>query len=143
MRIAACRMNSRQDKTAVLDTALALLEQAAARAGLSVLAGSVHADGPDGCRRNVSLLIDPVGRIAARYDKLHLFDIGLAGQPSYRESADWRRCVVVQDPAEASAPSMPLSAMIIASPNYRLSLNSMAALLTRLVTEAGFAMPRV
>jgi predicted amidohydrolase len=37
MRIAACRMNSRQDKMADLDTALALLAQAAARAGLAVL----------------------------------------------------------------------------------------------------------
>jgi predicted amidohydrolase len=128
MRVAACQMNSRQDKTANLDTALRLIDQAAeagadlavlpeyldylgtddgaldaaelapgpfiervaaqARArGLWVLAGSVHARGPDGRCRNASLLIDRHGRIAARYDKLHLFDIGLAGQPSYRESA--------------------------------------------------------
>jgi len=127
MRVAACQMNSRQDKAANLDVALGLLEQAAAaradlavlpeyldylgtdagalgaaepipgpfvasladcarRLGLSVLAGSVHARGPDGRCRNASLLIDPTGHVAARYDKLHLFDIGLAGQPSYRES---------------------------------------------------------
>jgi predicted amidohydrolase len=66
------------------------VESLAARAralGLWVLAGSVHARGPDGRCRNASLLLDRQGRIAARYDKLHLFDIGLAGQPSYRESA--------------------------------------------------------
>ena len=41
----------------------------------------------DGTRvANRSYLIDPEGRIAARYDKLHLFDVDLAGGESYRES---------------------------------------------------------
>jgi len=35
---------------------------------------------------NRSYLIDPAGTIAARYDKLHLFDVDLAGDESYRES---------------------------------------------------------
>ena len=35
---------------------------------------------------NRSYLIDPVGGIAATYDKLHLFDADLAGGESYRES---------------------------------------------------------
>jgi deaminated glutathione amidase len=35
---------------------------------------------------NRSYLIDPQGRVAARYDKLHLFDVDLAGGESYRES---------------------------------------------------------
>jgi deaminated glutathione amidase len=35
---------------------------------------------------NRSYIIDPVGGIAARYDKLHLFDVDLAGGESYRES---------------------------------------------------------
>jgi predicted amidohydrolase len=52
-----------------------------------VLAGSIHAERTDGRCANTSLLFDRAGRPAARYDKLHLFDIGLAGQPSYRESA--------------------------------------------------------
>jgi predicted amidohydrolase len=127
MRVAACQMNSRQDKATNLDMALGLLDQAAragavlavlpeyfdylgtdegaaavaeslpgplsealaahARAlGLWVLAGSLHARAPNGRCRNTSLLLSPDGRIAARYDKLHLFDIGLTGQPSYRES---------------------------------------------------------
>ena len=41
----------------------------------------------DGTRvANRSYLIDPEGRIAARYDKLHLFDVDIAGGESYRES---------------------------------------------------------
>ena len=35
---------------------------------------------------NRSYLIDPQGGIAAQYDKLHLFDVDLAGGESYRES---------------------------------------------------------
>jgi predicted amidohydrolase len=35
---------------------------------------------------NRSYLIDPEGRVAARYDKLHMFDVDLAGGESYRES---------------------------------------------------------
>jgi hypothetical protein len=64
MRIAACRISSRHDKAANLDSALAPLEQAAAGAGLAVLAGSAHARRPGGRCRNVRRLIDPVNRIA-------------------------------------------------------------------------------
>jgi len=35
---------------------------------------------------NRSLLITPAGDIAARYDKIHMFDVDLAGGESYRES---------------------------------------------------------
>ncbi|ODR98248.1 amidohydrolase [Methyloceanibacter superfactus] len=35
---------------------------------------------------NRSFLLDPHGEIAARYDKLHMFDVDLAGGESYRES---------------------------------------------------------
>ena len=36
---------------------------------------------------NRSYLIDPEGEIAARYDKLHMFDVDLAGGESHRESS--------------------------------------------------------
>jgi predicted amidohydrolase len=36
---------------------------------------------------NRSLMIDPAGQIVARYDKIHLFDVDLAGGETYRESA--------------------------------------------------------
>jgi predicted amidohydrolase len=39
---------------------------------------------------NRSFLIDPQGEIAARYDKIHMFDVDLAGGESYRESRSYR-----------------------------------------------------
>jgi predicted amidohydrolase len=39
---------------------------------------------------NRSFLIDPEGRIVARYDKIHMFDIDLPGGESYRESNAYR-----------------------------------------------------
>jgi predicted amidohydrolase len=39
---------------------------------------------------NRSFLIDPKGEIAARYDKIHMFDVDLAGGESYRESRNYR-----------------------------------------------------
>ena len=39
---------------------------------------------------NRSYLIAPDGEIAARYDKLHLFDVDLVGGESYRESRTYR-----------------------------------------------------
>src|SRR5437868_4414057 len=39
---------------------------------------------------NRSFLIDPKGGIAARYDKIHMFDVDLAGGESYRESRNFR-----------------------------------------------------
>ena len=39
---------------------------------------------------NRSFLIDPQGEIVARYDKIHMFDVDLAGGESYRESRNFR-----------------------------------------------------
>jgi predicted amidohydrolase len=39
---------------------------------------------------NRGFLIDPQGEIAARYDKIHMFDVDLPGGESYRESASYR-----------------------------------------------------
>ena len=39
---------------------------------------------------NRSLLIAPSGDIAARYDKIHMFDVDLAGGESYRESRNFQ-----------------------------------------------------
>lgn len=36
---------------------------------------------------NTNVLLNPQGEIIAKYRKIHLFDIALAGQPSYQESA--------------------------------------------------------
>ncbi|HKB23081.1 MAG TPA: carbon-nitrogen hydrolase family protein [Methyloceanibacter sp.] len=39
---------------------------------------------------NRSYLLDPKGKVTARYDKLHMFDVDLAGGESYRESQYFR-----------------------------------------------------
>ena len=39
---------------------------------------------------NRSFLIDPAGDVAARYDKIHMFDVDLPGEESYRESRSYR-----------------------------------------------------
>lgn len=54
-----------------------------------LLAGSIAVRQPNGQVRNRSLLVSPEGAVVARYDKLHLFDVSLAGGEQYRES----RCV--------------------------------------------------
>ena len=67
-------------------TALARFRALAAELGIFLHIGSL-AIRLDGTRvANRSYLIDPEGRIAAHYDKLHLFDVDLAGGESYRES---------------------------------------------------------
>ncbi|MGE5260242.1 MAG: carbon-nitrogen hydrolase family protein [Actinomycetota bacterium] len=50
---------------------------------------------------NRSYVIDPEGQVAARYDKLHMFDVDLPGGESYRESQYFRpgdKAVVVDLP---------------------------------------------
>jgi len=39
---------------------------------------------------NRAFMIDPQGEIVARYDKIHMFDVDLAGGESYRESNNFR-----------------------------------------------------
>lgn len=51
--------------------------------------GSVAVKADDGRIANRSLLFRPDGTIAARYDKIHLFDIDLPSGESYRESATY------------------------------------------------------
>jgi predicted amidohydrolase len=64
-------------------------------------AGSVAVKADDGRIANRSLVFAPDGRIIARYDKIHLFDIDLPNGESYRESATYApgREAVVTDVA--------------------------------------------
>ena len=55
--------------------------------GAWILLGSLAVTLQDGRIANRSLLLDPTGAVAARYDKIHLFDVDLPGGESYRESA--------------------------------------------------------
>lgn len=55
--------------------------------GIWILAGSVAVKVADDKIANRSLLFNANGDIVAQYDKMHLFDVDLAGGESYRESA--------------------------------------------------------
>jgi deaminated glutathione amidase len=71
------------------DAVLERVRAAAAQAGLWVALGSLALKGEGASNRyvNRSLLIDPNGRVVARYDKIHLFDVDLATGESWRESS--------------------------------------------------------
>ena len=66
--------------------ALAPLQQAARDGAVWLLVGSIAALAVDGRLSNRSLMIDPDGGVAARYDKIHLFDADPGGERPYRES---------------------------------------------------------
>ena len=77
---------------------LAALRELARETGVWLLIGSLAVDlsgepeTAEGERRlaNRSYLVDPAGAIVARYDKIHMFDVDLAGGESYRESNAFR-----------------------------------------------------
>ena len=77
---------------------LAALREVARETGAWLLLGSIAVDVSrepgiaEGERRlaNRSYLIDAAGAIVARYDKIHMFDVDLAGGESYRESNAFR-----------------------------------------------------
>jgi len=58
--------------------------------GAWILAGSIAVRLDDDRLANRSLLFDGEGRLRGRYDKIHMFDVDLAGGESYRESATFR-----------------------------------------------------
>lgn len=74
------------------DPTLARLRDRAAARGLWLLIGSLALKTEDAAGRfaNRSFLIDPTGMIAARYDKIHMFDVEVSASESYRESAGFR-----------------------------------------------------
>lgn len=58
--------------------------------GVWIMTGTLGCLLPDGRVANRAFVIDPAGSIVARYDKIHMFDVDLAGGESYRESATYR-----------------------------------------------------
>lgn len=72
--------------------------------GLWILLGSIavrHGAGGTAPLANRSLLIRPDGGIAARYDKIHMFDVDVGDGRAYRESATFRpggQAVVAETP---------------------------------------------
>lgn len=103
-----CVSTSRTHQQEVLrheeeDASLAALRDAARLHGIWLLIGSLglKTQEPDGRLANRSFLISPVGEIVARYDKIHMFDVDISEQESFRESAAYRpgsQAVVAETP---------------------------------------------
>ena len=73
------------------DPVLKAVRGAAGEAGIWVHLGSLALKGaPDGKLLNRGFVIDEGGRVRARYDKIHLFDVDLPTGESWRESASYR-----------------------------------------------------
>src|SRR6056297_3252353 len=92
-----CVSTSRTHQRAVLhheadDPALAGLRAEAERLGVWLLVGSLalKTDDPDGRFANRSFLVGPDGAIRARYDKIHMFDVEVSPEETYRESDGFR-----------------------------------------------------
>jgi len=68
------------------DPVLAAVRQAAADEGIWVALGSLAVRGSGERYANRAFVIDDRGEIAARYDKMHMFDVDLATGESWRES---------------------------------------------------------
>ena len=103
-----CLSTSREHQRGVLqleqdDITLAALRDVASETGIWLLIGSLalKTEDADGRFANRSFLIAPDGSIAARYDKIHMFDVQINADETYRESAGYRpgdRAVVAQTP---------------------------------------------
>lgn len=72
------------------DATLASLRQLTRELGITLHIGSLALKVSDAKAVNRGFVIDPDGEISARYDKIHMFDVDLAGGESYRESATFR-----------------------------------------------------
>jgi predicted amidohydrolase len=110
-------------------TALAAFRDLARETGAWLLAGSLAVKLDDGRIANRSILLKPDGTTAARYDKIHMFDVDLENGETYRESATFR-------PGEA--------AVIAATPWHGLGMTVCYDLrfphLFRALAQAGAAM---
>ncbi|WGD28493.1 carbon-nitrogen hydrolase family protein [Ancylobacter sp. WKF20] len=72
------------------DTALAAFRALAAELKVHLHIGSLAIRASEHRAANRSFLIGPDGAIAARYDKIHMFDVDLPNGDVYRESAAYR-----------------------------------------------------
>ena len=92
-----CISTSRTHQNDVLrleeeDESLAALRDATAKHGITLLIGSLalKTSDPDARFANRSFLIDPSGGIIARYDKIHMFDVQVTPEETWRESEGYR-----------------------------------------------------
>ena len=85
------------------DPTLAALRAEARASGIWLLIGSLGllTHDADGRFANRSFLIAPDGSVAARYDKIHMFDVNVSATEIYRESEGYRpgtKAVVAETP---------------------------------------------
>jgi predicted amidohydrolase len=72
------------------DASLATFREIARKLGIYVHVGSLAIKLSSEKAANRGFLITPKGDIAARYDKIHMFDVDLGNGESYRESRSYR-----------------------------------------------------
>ncbi|UTS82323.1 carbon-nitrogen hydrolase family protein [Phaeobacter piscinae] len=106
-----CLSGSRSHQQSVLhheadDPTLSALRDAAAQHKIWLSLGSlaVKTTDADGRFANRQFLIDPKGEIVARYDKIHMFDVDVTPEETYRESDGYRpghEAVVAETPFAA------------------------------------------
>jgi predicted amidohydrolase len=72
------------------DATLATLREVARKLSIFIHIGSLAIKASSEKAVNRSFLIDRKGDVVARYDKIHMFDVDLAGGESYRESNTYR-----------------------------------------------------
>lgn len=92
-----CLSSDRRHQRAVFrheaeDQTLAALRAAAQEHGVWLLIGSLGllTQDEDGRFANRSFLVGPDGSVAARYDKIHMFDVDVSETEIYRESQGYR-----------------------------------------------------
>ena len=103
-----CVSNSRSHQRSVLrrqdeDLTLKTLREDAKRYGIWLSIGSLGllTEDADGRFANRSFVINPDGDIAAWYDKIHMFDVNVSAEETYRESDGYRpgdRAVTCETP---------------------------------------------
>ena len=72
------------------DPTLAAMREIARKLSIYIHIGSLAIKSSPEKAVNRSFLIDRKGEVAARYDKIHMFDVDLADRESYRESNTYR-----------------------------------------------------
>lgn len=80
---------------------LASAQAIAKECGVWFLVGSIHVKVEAERNANRSYLVAPDGGIVASYDKIHMFDVQLAGGETYRESSTFRpgeQAVIAETP---------------------------------------------
>lgn len=95
--VSNCLSLSREHQDAVLqreahDLSLAGYQTLAAELGVWLSIGSLalKTDDADGRYANRSFVIDPTGAVTTRYDKIHMFDVDVTKDETYRESDGYR-----------------------------------------------------